>query len=669
MLSDGTILMNRFKIKNVLGSGGFGITYLVIDEQLQKHFALKEYFPSDFVIRKGNKVTAKTSSIDDFHWGLERFLEEARVLARFNHPNIVGVNQIFEANGTAYIVLEYQSGRSLKDWLSSIDDRPTQEELDQIAIPLLDALDTLHRNNILHRDIAPDNIYIRDDGSPVLLDFGSAREAIAARTKTVTAIYKEGFTPIEQYSTKGSGQGPWTDIYSVAATLYLLVSGEKPPEATDRIINDEIIPATRLNNGNYRHQFLEAIDWALKIQPKERPQSINEWRLKLIDTKFQNKNNIKIEEKIDEKKILNKPRNEINNASHKIKLTSIIFISICVFYLINLKKINELYQSDTIKKQSDEIINFDQLNDKDNNKKIEKNVPLTKELINETVKKVERSTSGDYSVQLAAPASEMEARSMITSLKRSYPAILDDLTMTIQKAENNGRIIFRVRAIGLSRDEAIFVCEKIKNSGGNCFVAKENFSEVNFPKLQYNSGLSLSQRVILLEEITDGQAAPAPVLGQASWSLETIRDSKGVADVAVKVEVKGLSGSLSSMSMTFKRNRDLSFPASHLIEVSFVTPEASPNGRVRDIGLPEMRVDETTRGAALFGLPVPVTDNVFLVGLTNLPDRTEVNIDLLSSRKLFVVPIRFGSGRRAALIIEKGSDGSRVLLDAFQAWK
>ena len=158
-------------------------------------------------------------------------------------------------------------------------------------------------------------------------------------------------------------------------------------------------------------------------------------------------------------------------------------------------------------------------------------------------------------------------------------------------------------------------------------------------------------------------------MGQVSWSLDTIRDSNGVGDVAVKAEVKGLSGSLTGMSLSLKRNRDISFPASHLLEVTFSTPQASPNGQVRDIGLPEMRVDETTRGAALFGLPVPVTDNVFLVGLTNLPDRIEVNIDLFRSRKWLVVPLRFANGRRAALMVEKGLAGDRALLDAFQAWR
>jgi hypothetical protein len=188
-------------------------------------------------------------------------------------------------------------------------------------------------------------------------------------------------------------------------------------------------------------------------------------------------------------------------------------------------------------------------------------------------------------------------------------------------------------------------------------------------KTTTQAGQVLGQRVFFLEEVPEGQAPPPPVTGQVSWLLDTIRDSNGAGDVAVKADVKGLSGSLSSMSLSLKRNRDASFPASHLLEVTFVTPQTSQNGQVRDIGLPEMRVDETTRGAALFGLPVPVTDNVFLVGLTNLPDRIEFNIDLLRSRKWLVVPLRFANGRRAALIIEKGLAGDRALLDAFQAWK
>ena len=200
-------------------------------------------------------------------------------------------------------------------------------------------------------------------------------------------------------------------------------------------------------------------------------------------------------------------------------------------------------------------------------------------------------------------------------------------------------------------------------------LPSDNAPQAEAAKAATPSGQISGQRAILLEEIPEGQVPPPPVIGQVSWSLDTIRDVNGAGDVAVKAEVKGLSGSLTGMSLTFKRNRDLSFPASHLLEVTFVTPETSANGRVRDITLPEMRVDETTRGAALFGLPVPVTDNVFLIGLTNLPDRIEFNIDLLRSRKWLVIPVRFANGRRAALMIEKGLAGDRALLDAFQAWK
>jgi serine/threonine protein kinase len=201
MLTNGSQLLDRFRIQQVLGTGGFAVTYLAVDEGLQKRFAIKEYFPSDFAIANGAQISSKSGSESEFKWGLDRFLEEARILARFHHPNIVGVNQIFEANGTAYIVLEYQSGTSLKTWLEQLDSPPDQTEFDFIVTPLLNALEVMHKNNVLHRDIAPDNIYIRDDGSPVLLDFGSAREALAVRANTVTATIKDGFSPIEQYST------------------------------------------------------------------------------------------------------------------------------------------------------------------------------------------------------------------------------------------------------------------------------------------------------------------------------------------------------------------------------------------------------------------------------------------------------------------------------------
>ena len=284
MLEPGAKIM-QYRIVEVLGAGGFGITYLAEDEMLGKRFAIKEYFPEQFALRKGISVHARTDKVDDFTWGMQRFLEEARSLARFHHANIVGVSQIFEANNTAYIVLEYQVGRSLKAWLAENGGSPSQEQLDGIVAPLLDALELIHRNDMLHRDLAPDNIYIREDGSPVILDFGSAREAIAARSKTISAIVKSGYSPAEQYSTRGSGQGPWSDVYALAATLYLCVTGKTPEEATERLIADEFVSAVQAAQaaqGTYRKTFLDAIDWGLRLIPKNRPQSVAEWRAALL---------------------------------------------------------------------------------------------------------------------------------------------------------------------------------------------------------------------------------------------------------------------------------------------------------------------------------------------------------------------------------------------------
>jgi serine/threonine protein kinase len=274
--------LQQYRIVKVLGSGGFSVVYLAQDQMLEKLFAIKEYFPERFAQRNGTSVRANGASEDNFAWGKARFMEEARVLARFDHPNIIPVMQIFEANNTAYTVLEYLPGRDFKAWLAEIDGPPNQLELDKVVRPVLDALEVIHRNDLLHRDIAPDNIYIRNDGVAVLLDFGSAKEAIGQRTRTVSAVVKDGYSPAEQYSTRGSGQGPWTDIYSLAATLYHAVTGVRPDEATERLLEDSYIPAWKLAKAPYRPGFLDAIDWGLRVLARDRPQSVTEWRAVLL---------------------------------------------------------------------------------------------------------------------------------------------------------------------------------------------------------------------------------------------------------------------------------------------------------------------------------------------------------------------------------------------------
>lgn len=275
--------LEHYTIKHVLGAGGFGITYRAEHKGLGKQFAIKEYFPESFAVREQSVVRATTSGKQDYEWGLKRFLEEARMLARFEHPAIVGVHHIFEEKGTAYLVLEYVEGQSLGSWLKELGRAPTQSELDDILAPLLDGLSLVHAEGFLHRDIAPDNIYMRSDGSPVLLDFGSAREAMGKRSKLVSAIVKSGYSPPEQYTTDAEAQGAWTDLYALAATLYHAISGNPPQEATSRQLTDRLTSALEVGKDEYRETFLKAIDWALALRPEERPQSIAEWRAALLD--------------------------------------------------------------------------------------------------------------------------------------------------------------------------------------------------------------------------------------------------------------------------------------------------------------------------------------------------------------------------------------------------
>ncbi|MGE3914984.1 MAG: serine/threonine protein kinase [Hyphomicrobiaceae bacterium] len=274
--------IDHYVIREVLGAGGFGITYLAEHEGLGKQYAIKEYFPHAFSYRHGRSVRPSSTSDGTYKWGLDRFVTEARALARFKHPAIVDVTSIFEANGTAYIVLAYESGSDMTQWLKRMGRPPSQEELDRLLTSLLSALEEVHRHNMMHRDISPDNLLIREDGRPVLIDFGSARESIRGRARALSAIVKHGYSPPEQYTSKPELQGPWTDIYALSATLYRAISGKLPPDATERLARDDLLPLGRLARAPYRQGFLEAIDRGLRMKVEERPQSIIEWREQLF---------------------------------------------------------------------------------------------------------------------------------------------------------------------------------------------------------------------------------------------------------------------------------------------------------------------------------------------------------------------------------------------------
>jgi HAMP domain-containing protein len=277
--------LHEYRIDKVLGQGGFGITYLAADVNLDAPVAIKEYLPEDIAFRTAGKTVSPNASRhrDRYQRGLESFLVEARTLASFRHPNIVRVARFFEANQTAYMVLEYERGAPLKQWWQAHKQLP-EAELLQLLRPLLDGLSVVHAAGVLHRDIKPDNIQVRQsDGSLVLLDFGSARAAVSAGAQTEVAV-TPGYAPIEQYL--DDAQGPWTDVYALGATLYWLVMGVAPPPADQR--SEYHDPIVRLAEqagqweGRFSLPFLQAIDWALEREAAARPQTIEAWRTQLF---------------------------------------------------------------------------------------------------------------------------------------------------------------------------------------------------------------------------------------------------------------------------------------------------------------------------------------------------------------------------------------------------
>jgi len=281
-LPAGTRIEN-YAISNVLGVGGFGITYRAHDNQLECDVAIKEYLPADIAVRNADGLSVSVKSANDtvsYDHGLKRFLDEARTLAMFREPNIVRVTRYLEAHGTAYFVMDYEEGEPLSQRLKrvvSLDERACL----QLALPLLRGLRVVHARNFLHRDIKPANIYLRRDDSPVLLDFGAAREAFGEFSSHITGMVTHGYAPFEQYS-PNARLGPWTDLYALGATLYHCATGVPPPPAPERISSmqdgaeDVVQKVCAQLAGRFSPGFLDMLRRMLAPQAAQRPQSTDE---------------------------------------------------------------------------------------------------------------------------------------------------------------------------------------------------------------------------------------------------------------------------------------------------------------------------------------------------------------------------------------------------------
>jgi serine/threonine protein kinase len=291
-LPPGTLLLQgQYKIKSFLNSGGFGMTYLATDS-LNRTVVIKECFPESFCTRAETKlVSTNKSSSNQFRSIVRNFVREAQRLAKLDHPNIVGVHQVFEDNQTAYMALDYIGGQDLLDVLEDKKQYLGPIQIKSLLLSILEAVAYTHSNGLLHRDISPDNILLDKNGEPILIDFGAARESEVASGKALSELLtvKEGYSPQEFY-VAGSQQGPFSDLYALGATFYHVISGEKPANSQDRLAAvaagdpDPYVPLA-LNLPGYDVDFLRALDKSLQLFPSERIQSAYEWMGKIDASK------------------------------------------------------------------------------------------------------------------------------------------------------------------------------------------------------------------------------------------------------------------------------------------------------------------------------------------------------------------------------------------------
>jgi hypothetical protein len=278
--------LHEFVIDSVLGEGGFGVVYAATDTRLERRVAIKEYMPTSLATRDIDFSVHARSSADHreaFVAGLRSFVNEAKLLARFEHPSLVRVYQFWEERGTAYMVMPLYSAPTFKRWIK-LRTKPVEEGwLVGFLDAVIDALDVLHRENCLHRDVAPDNILVLNDATPMLLDFGAARRVIGDLTHNLTVILKPGFAPVEQYAeTSALKQGTWTDVYALSAVGYFAITGKAPVAAVGRMVSDELVPLRELAAGRYSQRLLAALDAGLRVRPEDRPLSMQALRAYLF---------------------------------------------------------------------------------------------------------------------------------------------------------------------------------------------------------------------------------------------------------------------------------------------------------------------------------------------------------------------------------------------------
>ena len=273
--------LGEFELTHRIGEGGFSIVYLAWDHTLERRVALKEYMPSSLATRGPDaRVSARSERVrETFEAGMKSFINEAKLLARFDHPSLIKVFRFWEANGTAYMAMPFYEGVNLRDRVRAMAEPPDEAWIVDLLASLTEALAVIHGEQCYHRDIAPDNVMMLGSGRPLLLDFGAARRVIGDMTQALTVILKPGYAPVEQYAeVPGMKQGPWTDVYALAAVVYWMIAGKTPPPSVGRMLSDTCLTLADVAVGRYSLPFLEAIDRALIVHPSDRTQDIHALR-------------------------------------------------------------------------------------------------------------------------------------------------------------------------------------------------------------------------------------------------------------------------------------------------------------------------------------------------------------------------------------------------------
>jgi serine/threonine protein kinase len=271
--------VDRYIIRKNLGGGGFSIVYLAEEIETGKPVVIKEYMPGRMAKRMKDHsvIPISEEKRSSFLGGRKLFFQEASILATLKHENIVNVLNFFRANGTIYMVMEYEKGRDLQHYISKNSGHLGEEFLLSIFLPLLGALETIHEQGFFHQDIKPGNIHVLSGLRPLLLDFGAVQRKLVSRIHNPGQVTSTGFSPVEQYQKNGY-IGPWTDIYAIGATMRTCIEGRPPQDAMERYTNDKMVPATTAFRKKYSPELLKMLDWTLEIDPELRPQSISELR-------------------------------------------------------------------------------------------------------------------------------------------------------------------------------------------------------------------------------------------------------------------------------------------------------------------------------------------------------------------------------------------------------